>query len=776
MHRLAVALFSAALLWSGSADIAPRTDYAAVAGALESFIQREMAEKQLPALSLALVDDQQIVWAQGFGFADPNAKIPATAGTIYRAGSVSKLFTDIGIMQLVERGELDLDAPVTRYLPDFRPKNPFGKPITLRELMSHRSGLVREPPVGHYFDPSEPPVRATVDSLNSTTLVYAPGTHTKYSNAGITVAGYVLERLKATPYAEYLKHAVLEPMGLTESAFAPTPQLAPSLAKAYMWTYEGRTFPAPVFQLGIGPAGSLYTSVVELGHFLSVLFARGRGPHGQVLKPETLEQMWRPQPVRAGEKPEFGIGFRLTDFDGRRLVRHGGAIYGFATELAALPDDKLGVVVVTTKGSSNAVVNHIAHQALRLMLALRAGKPLPQIAQTTPVDPALARKLDGRYGEGAKAIDLIEFSGKLYYLPLRGGERIELRKAGDALITDDKLGYGARIVPEGDGVLAGGDHLRRISLPKPPSAPERFRGLIGEYGWDHNTLYILERDGKLTALIEWHDYYPLAETAPGVFHFPKWGLYDGETLEFRRAPNGRATAAVLGGGIVFERREIPGEDAESFHIQPLKPVAELRREAMAATPPHETGDFRKPDLVELALLDPTIKLDIRYASTNNFMRSPFYSQARAFLQRPAALALLRAHGKLKSQGFGLLIHDAYRPWYVTKMFWDGTPPDKHIFVADPGQGSRHNRGCAVDLTLYDLQTGTPIEMPSQYDEMSTRAFPDYPGGTERARWHRGLLRRAMEDEGFTVYDAEWWHFDYKDWPKYPILNVPAGEF
>src|SRR5216683_2352470 len=179
LHRFSVALFSVALLWAGSADIAPRRDYAAVAAALEPFIQHELTEKQLPALSLALVDDQQIVWAQGFGFADADRKIPATAGTIYRAGSVSKLFTDIGIMQLVERGELDLDTPVTRYLPDFHPKNPFGKAITLRELMSHRSGLVREPPVGHYFDPNEPSAAATVNSLNSTTLVYAPGTHTK---------------------------------------------------------------------------------------------------------------------------------------------------------------------------------------------------------------------------------------------------------------------------------------------------------------------------------------------------------------------------------------------------------------------------------------------------------------------------------------------------------------------------------------------------------------------------------------------------------------------
>ncbi len=770
MHRLAlVSLSACSLLWA--ADIAPRHDYAAVAHALEPFIERELSEKQLPAVSIALVDDQQIVWALGFGLADPQAKVNATASTIYRAGSVSKLFTDIGIMQLVERGELQLDAPITEYLPEFHPNSPFGKPITLRELMSHRSGLVREPPVGHYFDPAEPAVEATVNSLNSTTLVYEPGTHTKYSNAGITVAGYVLERRKQEPYAKYLKRAVLDPMGLHESAFEPEPSIMRDLAKAFMWTYDGRTFAAPTFQLGIGPAGCLYTNVTDLGSFLSVLFAGGRSSHGQVLKPETLAQMWHPQFAKPGEKEGFGLGFRLATFEGHRMVGHGGAIYGFATELAALPDDKLGVVAITTMDSANAVVNHIVHEALRLMLAARAGRPLGEIPGTAPVDPTLGRTLDGRYGEGAKAVDLIERTGKLYYLPARGGKQIEVRQAKDALIVDGKLGYGARIVQANDGIVVGNDHLARVAVPKPAPIPERLRGLIGEYGWDHDTLYILEKDGKLTALIEWYDYYPLTEISPDVFRFPHWGLYDGETLAFHRGANGRATGAVLSHAVVFERRKIAGEDQTSAHIEPVKPVAELRRDALAATPPHETGDFRQPDLVEL---DPTIKLDIRYATTNNFMQTVFYPEARAFLQRPAAEALLRAHRKLNAMGFGLLIHDSYRPWYVTKMFWDGTPPDKHIFVADPSQGSRHNRGCAVDLTLYDLKTGQPVEMVGLYDEMSERSYPDYPGGTALARWHRQLLRRAMEDEGFTVYDVEWWHFDYKDWRKYPVLNVNAG--
>jgi D-alanyl-D-alanine dipeptidase len=176
--------------------------------------------------------------------------------------------------------------------------------------------------------------------------------------------------------------------------------------------------------------------------------------------------------------------------------------------------------------------------------------------------------------------------------------------------------------------------------------------------------------------------------------------------------------------------------------------------------------------VEVALLDSSIHLDIRYATSNDFLGTPVYSQARAFLQRPAAEALLRVQRKLRALGYGLLIHDAYRPWYVTKIFWDATPPEGKIFVADPAQGSRHNRGCAVDLTLYDLPAGKPIEMPGAYDEMSPRSFPDYPGGTALQRWHRDLLRRAMESEGFTVYEAEWWHFDYEDWKEYPILNVP----
>ena len=191
-------------------------------------------------------------------------------------------------------------------------------------------------------------------------------------------------------------------------------------------------------------------------------------------------------------------------------------------------------------------------------------------------------------------------------------------------------------------------------------------------------------------------------------------------------------------------------------------------------PPKDASARRQPDLVELVKVDPTVKLDIRYAGTNNFIGKQVYKEARAFLQRPAAEALVAAHRELAAHGYGLLIHDGYRPWAVTKLFWELTPPALREFVADPATGSKHNRGAAVDLTMYDRALGTAVEMPSGYDEMTRRAYPDYRGGPPEARARRDLLRAVMERHGFTVEPNEWWHFNYKDWREYAILDIPFG--
>jgi D-alanyl-D-alanine dipeptidase len=321
------------------------------------------------------------------------------------------------------------------------------------------------------------------------------------------------------------------------------------------------------------------------------------------------------------------------------------------------------------------------------------------------------------------------------------------------------------------GVIAGPiPGLAQLTTAKPAPAPAKWIPLIGEYVRDKETVIILESDGKLCASFNRKALLPLREVTADSFEFDNSGSQTGEHIQFLR-DGGRVTQVAFG-KLLYQRKPLgPEEGAGQLKVQPVRPVPDLIKEALKAQPPNEPGDFRPTDLVELTKLDPTIKLDIRYATRNNLFDTVFYSQARAFLQRPAAEALVRVNQKLKASGYGLLVHDGYRPWYVTKVFWDASPDDKKLFVADPSKGSRHNRGCAVDLSLYDLKTGKPIEMVSTYDETTDRAFPNYPGGTSLERWHRDFLRAAMESEGFTVYEAEWWHFDYKDWQKYRIGNV-----
>ena len=770
---LLLTLFSACENRSG--HIRASGEYREVASKVSDAIHYEMVDKALNAVSIVLVKDMEILWARGFGVEDLNKSTKADANTVYRVGSVSKLFTDIGIMQLVEKGEVDLDAPITDYLPEFRPRSRFKREITLRQLMSHRSGLLREPLVGNYFDDDEPTLEATVKSIIDSDVIYAPESKIKYSNGAIATVGYVLEKLKGEPFASYLRKNVLLPMGLTHSAFEPLPDITNRLADATMWSYDGRVFDAPTFELGMSPAGSMYAPVVDLGQFMKVLFNDGKGPNGPVIKKETLQLMLTSQFNDGKDQRHnvgFGIGFSLSEQGGYKRVGHGGAVYGFSTQLYALPEVKLGVAVTSSVDVTNTITRRVATYALDCLLAVENGKPLPDYEKTNSVNEKTVALLAGHFvSDNGKRLKLINKYGTLYMENDRFQTRI--RQLNGRLVTDSQISYGSPIDYDEDGrsVTMGGTVYNREKYLKPMPMPNAWQGLIGEYGWNHNILYIYEAYGKLTALIEWMEKDILTEVEKDVFAFPvKGGMYHGEKMRFKRDRNGIATQVQIENGPIFFRRDVGVDHGKTFRIDPLEPVGVLRKIALSASPPSEQKK-NDPDLVELRTLDSTIKYDIRYATTNNFMSAVFYRSAHAYMQRPAAESLVRVSKKLKAFGYGLLIHDSYRPWYVTKMFWDATPDDKKIFVANPESGSRHNRGCAVDLTLYDLDTGAVVEMVGGYDEMTDRSFPDYVGGTSQQRWHRELLRRSMEAEGYTVYEAEWWHYDYKTWNDYPILNL-----
>lgn len=165
-----------------------------------------------------------------------------------------------------------------------------------------------------------------------------------------------------------------------------------------------------------------------------------------------------------------------------------------------------------------------------------------------------------------------------------------------------------------------------------------------------------------------------------------------------------------------------------------------------------------------------IKLDIRYATKRNFTGEIIYPSAEAYARKPVVERLKRIADSLSPFGYGLLIFDAYRPYSATVKFYEIYKDTN--FVASPFQGSRHNRGCAIDLSLYELSTGKPLPQPTPFDDFSERAYPNYPGITEAAMFTRSTLREAMETHGFTVYETEWWHFDFNDWKNYPICDIP----
>lgn len=190
----------------------------------------------------------------------------------------------------------------------------------------------------------------------------------------------------------------------------------------------------------------------------------------------------------------------------------------------------------------------------------------------------------------------------------------------------------------------------------------------------------------------------------------------------------------------------------------------------ALTLPVDPAATATPDLVDLARLDPRLRLDIRYATPANFMGRVLYPVPRAVAQRPVAEALAKVQTRAEAEGYGLLVFDAYRPWRITRMMWDETPPDKREFVADPRTGSRHNRGCSIDLSLH--RGGIEVTMPSPYDDFTPAAYRSNSAAPPEALRLSRLLEEWMVAEGFVPLANEWWHYDWAEWRRYPVMDVP----
>jgi len=739
------------------ADVQPTFDGTDLATPIGRVVESEIADKNIPGVAITVVNREGAVWVGAWTQREDGTTVAASPRSRYRIGTVSSLFTVIAILQLVDAGKLDLDAPVQRYLPSFHPHSDRGAPpITVRHLLAHSSGLVREAPVGSYWDEGSPTIKQIVDSLNPTILAFPPGAGSKYSNAGIAVAARIVEIVTGSSFETYVRDNVLTPLAMDQTSFDRGDGHLSDLAVVQSVDWERR--PATIGGAANLPARGVITSAQDFSRFARALLGAMPG-----VRPETLANAF------SCGKPKcngaFGLGLAVDERFGRKQAALRGSTLGYVTDVQIYPSENLAVA--TFVGSHEApTATRLGEYATHLVLGI--GAPFEP---STPADPASSAAGYYRSASGNFAI-IRHIEGKLW---LESTNVIgELRRQKDRWIVDDSSSFNEAVAISRGTLRLGAVSYRRVATMAAPAAPSpELSALIGDYGGDHDYFRIFERGGELYARSNWVRFDRLRWRAVGDWEFAEPDSdYRAERLQFIYDRSGAASAVRLN-GVTFPRRHF-GKDAGRRLKALVRGSPDIIAPAWRASPPVETGK-RASDLVSLQGLADTIRLDIRYASTDNFLGMPVYDRVAAYLQQPAATALRRVAARLQTKGFGLVIHDAYRPWAVTKIFWDATPAEGKAFVADPAQGSRHNRGSAVDLSMYDLKSGKTVEMPGLFDEMSSRSYSNYMGGSSRQRWLRDVLRDAMQAEGLNVLLNEWWHFDHVDWASYPIGNQSFGE-
>ena len=515
-------------------------------------IENDLAKFNIPGISLAVVLNGKILWNKGLGFQDREQKIPATPETVYRVGSISKLFNAVAIMQQQEKGLVDLDADIKTYLPYLEFENHFDKRlvVTLRHLLSHKAGILRECPVGHYFDDTEPSIEATVKSMVGTPLIYPPGSKTKYSNIGVCIAGHILEKLTDMDFATYQKEYVLKPLNMNSSSFLLEDISKKKLAKGYMRDLGRKQWEAPGFRFGHLPASNLYSNVIDLSEFINFILNEGKS----ILKKDTLTQMFSVQ----FEKPEntsgFGLGFFISEIHNFQTVGHSGAVYGFSSNLLVIPEKKLGIVVLNNLDGANGFNSKIVSHSLGIALEEITGEKILDLPDSKDLSSTMLKKYQGRFERNGFPVWLTLRDDSLFYEPF--GTRKQLTPVSETeFITDDLFGYGERIriLKEKDEI--NGIEINNRFFKKTEVMPEKnfsqWSKFIGDYGPDYNIMNLYIKEGKLTVLIEWFYEYPLEHLGGSNFKFPDYGLYMDEELVFREADD-RLNVQV--GPVLFKRR------------------------------------------------------------------------------------------------------------------------------------------------------------------------------------------------------------------------------
>ena len=740
-----------------------RGDHSFMDNSLSILIDRELEDKQIPGIVISVIDDQNVLFEQGFGYSDPANQLPATPYSVFQAGAVAQLFTTIAILQRVSLEKLDLDAPISTYLPTFLPENPYGLDLTLRQVLSHQSGLVTEPPIGHYFDDSRPALADIVHSLNQTTVVFPPETFTKYSNAGFAVAGHVLEEsLDMKPFEQHMR-AILDRMDLKRTSFAPRLDLRTKLATGHIATLDNRVVPTEALEVANGPANNLYTTVNDLGAFLRVMFADGLSPNGSILDADAFEEMWTIQLSTARKQIPFGLGFAVSIFEGERRATLSSNTHGFSTRIDILPDRDLGVAIVANVEHSDAVLEKISSYALQLALAQQMELPTPPFPYNENPDSLKSKQATGYY-INSSPLYITQASEDLYLYD--GFNRYRVKEYGDSLIVDDRHAQGTLLLTDGLTLEYKDVLYSKRNTAVPLAGAPVFDDYVGAYGSPEHPFSVIAQNNRMYVLFGWNDAFLLEQKGTDIFSLPVDGMYGGESLVFSRNEDGVVDS------VNFANMPLP-RVAEHIYTPlyddiPLsKPISIVP--SSAKPPVHEISP-QPSELVDLTMVDPLFNLDIHYATPNNLLSTQLYSEARALVQRPVAESIFRIQRQIRKIGYEFVVFDTYQPWYITNSVWESVPDSLKSYFVSPEKSLCENNGTAVSLALFELNTGNLVPMPTDYDVISPMAFSDSPLPEEQLRWNRDFLRRIMESEGFTASANKWWHFTHESCPDYAAMN------
>jgi CubicO group peptidase (beta-lactamase class C family) len=466
-------------------------DYAYAKEYMNWFIEKEMKDKKIVGLSIALVDDQNIIWQQGFGFANQKEDIKATPETVYRAGSISKLFNAMAVMKLVEAGKMDIDRPLATYLPEFKINSRFGSTdgITPRTIMTHHSGLPSDWWESHYGDPPMP-FTQLVHAIKDEYVAYPPNMVMSYSNLAVSLLGHGVQRVGETDYVQFMDQNILSPMGMEHSHFEAgiTGNMA---SKSYKDGKEVVEYP-----LGDIPAGGLDTTVIDLARLAMLVNNQGKIDGRQILKPETLNTMLTAQ----NENVPLDCGFRIGlawFIDNTILAErgpvfsHDGGVIAHRSSFMVAPKSKLGVVVLANTASADP--GEIAKELLQKAWEAKNGQKLPKI---TPHDHGTS-DFSGTYATMMGKVNIVHKNGNHYKIKssvgnfnlnleddhqyhlsyrLLGLIPIDLDELGEVgLCTEDISGYHA--------IIAGWNQYRILAGVKVNRHPihEAWKSRLGTY-------------------------------------------------------------------------------------------------------------------------------------------------------------------------------------------------------------------------------------------------------------------------------------------------------